>query len=434
MAETVRATAPATATRGGGYLTTLTVFAAIAVAASAFDSVTRNLTLPAILKALHMSVGVGSDIVGGGFAITAIWNWVIGPLADRRGRKRAFQVTLAVAGLFSGLTSVVTQQWEYVIIAILSGACLVVQTSAEVLIAEEAPRRFRGLMMGIVISMFSGGVLLVGILGNVLLPSGHWRLMYVIAFFPLVLAVLAQFVIKEPERSREVLRLRKAAAHSGDRDVRLSHRVDVEKARQGTWRQLFAPDLRRQTIIMSAGGFFVNATPVLVLALSATYFTLYDHLPIGSIAGAVTLEAVAALAGGLLVGFASDYIAPRTLMVSFSLAGAVAIALMARHGGTDWMIFTMVLFGFFGQGALGTWPRFISDSFPTRARGTAQGFVVGMFFASNIISPPIFGNLMGSGEFAATCALAAASAALGAVILAFAHPVPVRTELEDIAH
>ncbi|MCL2584125.1 MAG: MFS transporter [Streptosporangiales bacterium] len=427
MADTVRGTVPATATRGGGYLTTLTAFAAVAVAASAFDSVTRNLTLPLILKDLHLTVGVGSDIVGGGFAITAIWNWVIGPLADRRGRKRAFQATLAAAGLFSGLTSIVTQQWEYVIIAILSGACLVVQTSAEVLIAEEAPPRFRGLMMGIVIAMFSGGVLVVGLLGNVLLPSGHWRVMYVIAFFPLVLAVLAEFCIKEPERSKEVLRLRKAG------DAELTHRVNVEKARQSTWRQLFAPDLRRQTIIMSAGGFFVNATPVLVLALSATYFTLYDHLPIGSIAGAVTLEAVAALAGGLLVGFASDYIAPRTLMVTFSLAGAVAIALMARHGGTSWMIFTMVLFGFFGQGALGTWPRFISDSFPTRARGTAQGFVVGMFFASNIISPVIYGNMMGAGEFAGTCAVAAASAALGAVILAFGRAVPVRAELEDIS-
>jgi MFS transporter, putative metabolite:H+ symporter len=282
--------------------------------------------------------------------------------------------------------------------------------------------------MGIVIAAFSGGSLLVGVLGNVLLPGGHWRVLFVIAFLPLLLAVAAEFCIKEPARSAEVLRLRKASS----KDVRLAHRVDIDKARQATWWQLFSEDLRHQTIVMSVGGFFVNASPVFVLALSATYFTLYDHLSIAAISDSVTIEAAAALAGGLLVGLLSDYISPRNLMVVFSLAGAVAIALMARHGGTGWMFLTMGLFGFFGQGALGTWPRYIADSFPTRVRGTAQGFVFGMFFASNAFVPIVFGNMMGAGFFVATCFVAAAAAALGAVVLAFGRTVPVRAELEDI--
>lgn len=420
----------AISTRNTAYLATLTSLGALAVAASAFDSVARNLALPEILQSLHLSVGVGGDIFGAAFGMTAIWNWVIGPLADRSGRKRAFQVTLVAAGLFSGLTSVVTAQWEYGIIAVLAGTCLVVSTSAELLVAEEAPHRVRGLLMGIVIGAFSAGSLLVGVLGNILLPGGHWRILFVIAFFPLLLAGACEFLIREPGRSAELLRLRK----SSSADVSLTHRVNIEKARQATWRQLFAKDLRRQTIITSIGGFLVNFSTGFALALSATFFTLYDHLSIASISDSITIEAAAALTGGLLVGFLSDYISPRNLLVVFSLVGAVAIALMARHGGIGWMFFTMALFGFFGQGALGVWPRYIADSFPTRVRGTAQGFVAGgMFFLGLAIAPTMFGNMMGSGLFDATCFVAAGVAALGAVVLAFGRTIPVRTELEDIA-
>lgn len=412
-----------------GYLTTLTLFGMLAVAASAFDSVARNLALPEILGSLHLSVGVGGDIFGAAFGMTAVWNWVVGPLTDRFGRKRAVQTTLVAAGLFSGLTAVVTTAWEYTIVAILAGTCLVVQTAIEVMVAETAPSRVRGLLMGFVIAAFSGGALLVGVLGNVFLPGGHWRILFVIAFFPLLLAAAAEFLIREPERSAEVLRLRRG----GHGRAVLAHQVDVDKAQQATWRQLFNADLRRQTVVTSVGGFLVNYSTGFVLALSATFFTLYDHVSIGAISDAVTIESAAALAGGILVGWLSDRISPRHLVVWFSLAGAADIALMAKPGGVAWMFLTMALFGFFGQGALGAWPRYIADSFPTRARGTAQGFVFGMFFVGLAYAPIMFGNMMGAHLFQATCYVGAAVAGAGALVLAFGRLTPVRAELEEIA-
>lgn len=414
------------------YLAALTSFGVLAVAASAFDSVARNLALPSIIKTFHLSVGAASDIFGVAFGVTALFNLVVGPITDKVGRKRAVQVVLLAAGLFSGLTAVVQNQWQYAVVASLAGTCLVTISPIEVAVAEEAPKEHRGLIMGIVQGAFSGGALLVGVAGNALLPGGHWRWLFVISFAPLILAVVSQFVLREPKRSMEVQRLRQAGG-SSEVVSQLEHPVDVEKALKPNWRQLFDRDVRYQTIVTSIGGLLVNYSTGFVLALSATYFTLYDHLPIANIADSITIESVAALAGSLLVGRLSDLFGAKYPLVIFSLVGAIDIGLIAHHGGVGWMYFTMALFGFSGQGALGCWSRYIADSFPTRVRGTAQGFIQGMFFVGLAYAPIMFGNLMGSGDFVLTCVLGAVIAGAGAIVLAFGRSFPPARELEEIA-
>lgn len=431
--EPVQRTGPAPSGGGTDAVTlsrgvTVTVFGVIATMMAAFDSVSRNLALPFIIKDFHISVGTASNLVALGFVVTFLGNQVIGPLMDRIGRKRAYQLTLLAAGVTSGVTAFVTNAWQFGVIAALSGTCLVVMGPAAVVVAEESPARARSILMALVQGAFSAGSLVVGVIGDAVLPGGHWRTLFLIGFCPLVMLVIGQFILREPKRSAEALQVRKDDAAED-----LTFAVDVEQARRGAWRQLFAPDIRRQTIILCVGGFLINFAPVFILALSATYFTLYDHIAIGTISLGLTLEGAAAILGAVTLGLLSRWVRARDLLVGVSLLGGVALALFGVHGGPAQFLILMAVFGFLGQGVLGVWGRYIAESFPTRLRGTGMGFVMSFYFLSSVPAPIVFGALMGSHHYAITAIAAGAFAFCGGIVFLFGKPHAVNAELEELA-
>jgi MFS family permease len=418
------ATTAVTATRA----TAVTVFGVLAVGTAAFDSIARNLALPDIIKAVHISVGTASDLFAVAFAVTFIGNQVIGPLMDRIGRKRAYQLTLLAAGATSGLTAFVTNAWGYGVIAALAGCCLVVETPALVIVGEDSPRQARSFLMAMVQGAFSGGSLIVGVVGDALLPGGHWRELFLIAFAPLVLVVIGQFMLKEPVRAAEARRVKREG-----RAERLTFAVDVERARRSEWRQLFEPEVRRQTIVLCVGGFLINYAPVFILALSATYFELYDHLGIGPISLSVTLEGAGCIAGSLLLGVLSRWFSSRDLLITFVLGGAVVLSLFSLQGGAGQILVLMALYGFLGQGALGVWARYIVESYPTRMRGTASGFVMGFFFLGNTVAPIMFGDLIDAKLYVLAAALSAVISFVGGIVMFAGKRHAVGAELEELA-
>lgn len=423
----VRSSRPAPPFVGRGPV--VTAFGIAALVTAAFDSVARNLALPQIMSSLGMSVTAGGAIFSAAFVVTFLANAAIGPISDRLGRKRALQLTLLAAGLFSGLTAFVTSPWQYAVIGALAGSCLAVQSPMLVIVGEEVSPRRRSLALAVVVGSFSGGSLIVGVVAAVLLPGGYWRALFLFAFAPLLLVVISEFVIREPERAREATAVRSGQVSE---PARLTHEIDVAKARQGVLKQLFAPDLRRQVVVTSSGGLLINLTTGFVLALSATYFELYYHLPVWSVGVSVSIEAVAALAGSVVIGLLGGRYPARNLLVGFSLAGAVAVGLMAVQGTIGWAWAMMACFGFFGQGALGAWSRYQVESFPTRVRGTAVGFVNGFFFLGNAVAPAAFGALIDAGLFPVTAVAAAALCVAGGLVLLLGRAHAVGRELEEL--
>lgn len=407
---------------------TVTVFGVLATMMSAFDSVSRNLALPFVTHDFHISVGTASNLVALGFAVTFLGNQVIGPLMDKIGRKRAYQLTLLAAGVTSGVTAVVTNAWEFGVIAALSGTCLVILSPAGVMVAEESPVRVRPVFMALVQGAFSGGSLVLGVIGSAVLPGGHWRMLFLIGFAPLVLALAGQFVLREPARSAEAKRVKKEGA-AGD----LTFAVDAEKARRSEWRQLFEPGMKKQTIVLCAGGFLINYSPIFVLGLSSEFFTLYDHISIGTISFSLTLEGIGSIVGALTLGFISQWIRVRDLLVVMSFLGGITLACFGFHDGPGQVLILMLVYGFLGQGVLGIWGRYIAESYPTRMRGTAMGFVMSFFFLSSVPAPIMFGNLIGAGHFAITAILAGSVAFCGGIALWFGKAHAVGAELEELA-
>lgn len=79
-------------------------------------------------------------------------------------------------------------------------------------------------------------------------------------------------------------------------DDRRSGRGSVlEKARRSEWLQIFAPDLRRQTIVLAIASFLVNVSTGFIVTLGPTFFTLYDHLTPSQSSLSLAIESVISL-------------------------------------------------------------------------------------------------------------------------------------------
>jgi MFS family permease len=412
----------------GPYVAALVAVSTLGVLLSAFDSVARNVALPLVIKDLGINVGEAGLVFSGGFVASFAANIALGSLIDRVGRKRAFIITLVATGITSGATAFVSSLWEYALVGFFAGVCLSVQTSAQILTAEEVPARWRGMSMGIVTAGFSGGVIIIGVVGSIVLPAGHWRLLFLLSFLPIGLAILAAFLIKEPMRAREAL-----AVKAGDKAAQRTYAIDESAATRAEWRQIFAPDLRRQTIVASVFGILVNFSTGFVLALGSEYVVTYDHVSVGAASLAIVIDGAASVVGALVVGALSDRWASRDLLVVWSALGGLSLILLAFRGGITWVFLVLALFGFFGQGALGCWWRYLADSFPTRTRGTGSGVVVGIFFLGNAFAPAAFGGIMNTGNEAPAAVAAGAIAIVGAfVLLLLGARISARRQLEDI--
>lgn len=426
MTVTTNSTAPPKAVTAGR-AATVTVFGILAAMAAAFDSVSRNLAMPFVIREFHLSVSTVSNLVALGFVVTFLANQVIGPLMDRIGRKRAYQLTLLGAGVTSGVTAFVTNAWQFGVVAALSGCCLVILTPAGVMVAEESPRQARGILMALVQGAFSGGSLVLGVVGDAILPGGHWRELFLIGFAPLALLVISQFALREPVRAAEARRVKK-----GEATEDLTFAVDTERARRSEWRQLFERQVRRQTIVLCVAGFLINVSPIFILGLSATYFTLYDHIGIGTISLSLTVEGAGAIAGAVVLGFISQWFRVRDLLIVASFLGAGTLCLFAIPGGGTQLLILMSLYGFLGQGVLGIWSRYIAESYPTRMRGTGVAFVMAFFFLSSTVAPVMFGHLMDAGDFVLTAITAGAFVFAGGLVFFAGKRYAPGAELEEL--
>lgn len=396
------------------YLRVLVVVTFLGFFFAAFDTIVPLVSLPLILKDLHLSVADGGIAISVGFIGTFVTGLVIGPVMDRIGRKRSYRLVLLGTALFSGLNALIATLWQFMVIRLVAGSSLGTIETAGVLVAEEAPARRRGLLVGIVQSAFPCGSIAATLIASWLLPLGVWRPLFLVAFLPaLVIVVIAGPLLREPSRF-----------------TALNQKTSTASQKM-QWRAIFSPQLRRQTIAASAFSLLINCGTGFIVTLSVTYLTIYDHLGIGQAALALLLESIGTLIGQLGSGILADYMSPRNVLITFGFLGAISVFLLTIPGPFGWIIIPMLGAGIFGQGILGCLPRYAADSYPTATRGTGASFIIASYWVGVIFMPAIYGALMQGPSPQNAPLIASLVMVCGGIALLFAKKIAPGAELNE---
>ncbi len=361
-----------------------------------FDSMDLNLftlvLFPSVAQLLKTSnpgaiAEIGGYIVGVKLFCWGIGGIVFGVLADRIGRARTMVITVIMYAGFTGLSGLAQSWQQLAILQALAGFGIGGEWSAgAALLAETWPEKHRARAMQVMQMAFAFGFF-VAALDNLILGPISWRWVLAAGALPAVIALGIRWLVPEPERW---LRVRH------DRSV--EHMTMTQ-----TFARIFAPDLRRRTIvgvlisgsmmIGSWGGITLLPSWVQQLVRTAGGTPLVG---VQTISYLFMLMMVGAVAGYVTLIFLTDAVGRRMSYFLFCLGSLLSTAYLFVYikdiDGLKWFV---PIYGYFIIGGFGTFAAYLPELFPTRVRASGQGFCWNAARSLTAIGPFIGGVLVG---------------------------------------
>ena len=341
---------------------------------------------------------------------SAVGGWLGGYLADRIGRVKTLQFTILWFSFFS-LVCAFVQNFDQLLIArALLGLGFGGEWAAGAVLMGEAIRpQYRGRAVGSVQSGWAVGwglaVLSQAILFSYLPPEIAWRWMFAIGALPALLVFFLRRYVEEPVIAAAT---RAKQVETGDRPA--------------LW-EIFQGPILRTTILASLmatgcqGGYYAITFWV------PRFLTTERKLSIVSSTGYLSALIVGSFVGYLVGAWLADRIGRRNLFLTFSL-GAIAITLLyTQLPLTNEMLWVLGFpLGFFASGYFSGVGAFLTELYPTRLRGSGQGFCYNFGRGIGALFPFLVGALSNSTSLGNAIAIFAVAAYGVFFLAAFALP------------
>lgn len=341
---------------------------------------------------------------------SAIGGWGAGYLCDRIGRVKTLQITVIWFSFFS-LVCAFVQNFEQLFIArALLGLGFGGEWAAgAVLMGEVIRPQYRGRAVGSVQSGWAVGwglaVLSQAIIFSLLPAEEAWRWMFAIGALPALLVFYLRKYVEEPKVAVEA---RAKQAASGDRPA--------------LW-EIFSGPIAKTTILASLmatgcqGGYYAITFWV------PRFLTTERKLSIVGSTGYLATLIIGSFIGYLVGAWLADRIGRRNLFLIFSVGATALILIYTQVTLTNDMLWLLGFpLGFFASGYFSGIGAFLTELFPTRLRGSGQGFCYNFGRGIGALFPFLVGWLSTSTTLAnAICIFAVAAYSLF-FLAAFALP------------
>ena len=367
----------------------------VGYALDAMDTQFLSFVIPALIATWGLTKGEAGLIGTVTLLTSALGGWVAGILSDRVGRVRTLQITIVWFAVFT-LACAFAQNFTQLLVARgLMGLGFGGEwTAGAVLMGEVIRARDRGKAVGMVQAGWAiGWAVSAGLYALVfsLLPAElAWRALFALGVLPAPFVIFIRRLVEEPE----VHRLTKQQ----ERETNTTH----------SFMEIFSADmwlttLRTALLATGAQGGYYAITTWL-----PTYLKTQQHLSVVGTSGYLAVIIVGSYAGYLCGAWLSDRVGRKLAFISYAIASMI-IALAYTHVTLDNTLLLILGFplGFFASGMFSGMGAFMSELFPTRIRGSGQGFCYN------------FGRAVGA-AFPFLIGLVAQKMALGAAIGTFA--------------
>jgi MFS family permease len=349
-------------------------------ALDAFDVMLYTFCLTAIMKEWgHAPAAAGFMVTVTLFA-SSFGGILFGAVADRIGRKKALMATVLVFSVCSGLSGLAQNLAQLALARTLLGLGMGGEwASGALLVSETWPAEHRGKAVGLMQGGWAIGYILAAIAAATILPAFGWRVMFFVGILPALFTVWIRTKVDESEiwlaeRRRQV----------------------AEKRQPGSFVQIFRKDLLRYTLYCTLISSFVMFA----------YWGLFSWMP-GFLAtpqakGGAGLSAVkapmwvipmmiGAFFGYVSFGMIADRFGRRPTFAAYLFISAVLVVIFGNVREATLLMVLGPFVGFFGSGYFSAFGAFVSELFPTRARGSAVGFTYNTGRMVSALAPTLIG-------------------------------------------
>ncbi|HUI83066.1 MAG TPA: MFS transporter [Candidatus Binatia bacterium] len=294
--------------------------------------------------------------------VSSIGGWIAGILADRLGRVRVLQITILWFSAFTFLSGLTTSFGQMLAARALQGFGFGGEWAAgAVLIAETVQAKYRGKAVACVQSGWSVGygaaALLFTLIFNVFPAQQAWRYLFFAGLVPALLVFFVRRYVNEPQ-------------------VYVATRKKIEQGAQAPrfW-DIFTGSTLKTTALATLLTMGILGGNYNILTWLPTYLRTVRHLSVTNTGAFLLVNILGSWMGYVIGGYIADWLGRRWAFV-LCACGAIITVIVYMFGAVNNTMILILGFplGFFASATNAGVGAFLSELFPSRLRGTAQGF------------------------------------------------------------
>jgi AAHS family 4-hydroxybenzoate transporter-like MFS transporter len=363
-----------------------------------------GLAAPAMIGQFHIAPHVFGYVFSAALAGLALGAFLLGPLADRVGRKRVLVGATFCFGLFTLATAFVGDLPQLLVVRFLAGFGLGGAMPSFISLASEyVPKARRATVVSLLWAGFPLGGVVGGLLGSKIIPAYGWQSIFIVGgTLPILLSAILATVL--PESVSFLV----AAGKSSEQIGRTLHRIFPDVSLAGDIKFEFAKEGAPKTTVLEL---FRSGRATGTLLLWVTFFFAFMILVTNSAwspillrrVGIATDQSALALAlfnfgslfgsgaaGVLLNRFGVLRVLPPTLTL-----GALAYVMVGWSAPAfDAVLAAQGLFGLLLGCASSALIALSADYYPVTIRSTGVGWATGIGRLGSVTGPLVVGQMV----------------------------------------
>ena len=381
------------------------------------DVMVYSFVIPSLIAAWHISKSDAGWLGTAALLMSSVGGWLAGLLADRYGRVRILQVTIVWFAFFTFLSGFTTNFWQLLFCRGLQGLGFGGEWAVgSVLMGETIRAQHRGKAVGTVQGGWAVGWGVAAFFYIVLLSKlpadWGWRAMFWIGILPALLVFYIRRNVEEPEvysQTRDTLQQRHG-----------SHFMDI-----------FSPSVLRVTVLTSLlaigaqGGYYAITTWL------PTFLKTVRKLSVLNTGEYLFVVIVGSFVGYMISAYLADALGRKRTLILYAICSFITVTAYTYLPISNSVMLVLGFpLGFFASGVFSPIGAFFTELFPSRVRGSGQGFSYNVGRALGALFPTLVGYISKTMALGHAIAIFAVSAYLVMIFAVTALPETRGKELK----
>ena len=340
-----------------------------------------SFVIPTLIALWQISKGQAGMLGTVALLISAVGGWLAGLLADRFGRTRVLQITILWFALFTFLSGFTNSFWQLLLTRGLQGLGFGGEWAVgSVLMGEAIRAQHRGKAVGTVQGGWAIGwgiaAICYTVLFSVLPAATAWRAMFWIGILPALLVFYIRRNVPEPEVFSQT-RAREVKAGEG------SHFLEI-----------FSPAILKITLLTALLATGVQGGYYAITTWLPTFLKTSRHLSVLNTGGYLFVVIVGSFVGYMISAWLADRLGRKRTLILFAVCSFVTVTAYTFLPISNGLMLVLGFpLGFFASGSFSPVGAFFTELFPSRLRGSGQGFSYNFGRAVGALFPTLVGYL-----------------------------------------
>ncbi|PMV19954.1 MULTISPECIES: MFS transporter [unclassified Pseudomonas] len=325
-----------------------------------------------------------------GMAIGGIYG---GWACDRFGRVKTVVWSIVLFSVGTAILGMTHSYWQFASTRFFASLGLgALYVACNTLMAEYVPTRYRTTVLGTLQAGWSVGYIVATLLAGWILPEHGWRWLFYVAIIPVILAVLMQRLVPEPQAWLTARAERVQEKANGTRQAQ-------QKKPDGMFKLIFSdPKASRMFLLWALTAGFLQFGYYGVNNWMPSYLESELGMNFKSMTSYMVGTYAAMIFGKILAGLAADRLGRRAVFAFGALGTAVFLPVIVLFQSPENILWMLVVFGFLYGIPYGVNATYMTESFEAKFRGSAVGGAYNIGRIGAAVAPAAIGFLASHGS------------------------------------